>query len=542
MNEANDMQAPINLPPDFRPPLDYPEYPFHGLLRSSAEKHPERTALVHGDRELTFRELEGLSNSCAHALRAAGIRPGDRIALFMPNSAEFEIAFFGGSKAGAIMTPLNSSFKEGEARYQLSDSGARLLVVEESRLPIIEAVRGELPDLHTVIVAGKSESFPDFESWIAGQPPSPPPEPPLDPWEALIALPYSSGTTGMPKGVMLTHRNLVSNYVQFVENHRMTEQDSGLVFLPLYHIYGTMIMGGLVLAGATQVLMERFDVAEALRLVERHRLTLFYGVPPALLAITQYTDLERHDLSSLRYIMSGAAPLPPEVRRRIQERTGVLTFMGYGLTEASPLTHMNPPVEEWVKEASVGPPVSDEEQKVVDIETGEKELSPGEAGELIVRGPQVMKGYWNAPEETALALRDGWLYTGDIARIDEDGYVFILDRQKEMIKFKGFAVAPAELEALLHQHPEVADAAVVGAVEPDAGEIPKAYIVPEPASKPDPEGIMAFIRERVSGYKQIREVEFIDSIPKTGSGKILRRVLRERERESRLSASPQAGT
>ncbi len=533
------MQAPINLPPGFRPPLDYPEYPFHGLLRSSAEKYPEHTALVHGDRELTFRELEGLSDSCAHALRASGIRPGDRIALFMPNSAEFEIAFFGGSKAGAIMTPLNSSFKEGEARYQLSDSGAKLIVVEESRLPIIEAVRGDLPDLHTVIVAGKSESFPDFESWIDGHPPSPPPEPPLDPWEDLIALPYSSGTTGMPKGVMLTHRNLVSNYVQFAENHQMTERDSGLVFLPLYHIYGTMIMGGLVLAGATQVLMERFDVAEALRLVERHRLTLFYGVPPALLAITQYPGLERHDLSSLRYIMSGAAPLPPEVRRRVQERTGVLTFMGYGLTEASPLTHMNPPVEEWVKEASVGPPVSDEEQKVVDIETGEKQLPPGEAGELIVRGPQVMKGYWNAPEETALALRDGWLHTGDIVRIDEDGYVFILDRQKEMIKFKGFAVAPAELEALLHQHPEVADAAVVGVAEPDAGEIPKAYIVPEPASKPDPEGIIAFIRERVSGYKQIREVEFIDSIPKTGSGKILRRVLRERERESRQNASPQ---
>ncbi|MFQ5691944.1 MAG: class I adenylate-forming enzyme family protein, partial [Nitrospinota bacterium] len=272
-----------------------------------------------------------------------------------------------------------------------------------------------------------------------------------------------------------------------------------------------------------------FDVEEALRLVERHRLTVFYGVPPALLAIAQFRDLERYDLSSLRYIMSGAAPLPPEVGRRVQERTGVLTFMGYGLTEASPLTHMNPPVEAWVKAASVGPPVSDEEQKVVDLETGERELPPGEAGELVLRGPHVMKGYWNAPEETARVLRGGWLYTGDIVRVDEDGYVFILDRRKEMIKYKAFSVAPAELEALLHRHPDVADAAVVGKADPEAGEIPKAFIVSKTRPPPDPEAILAFVRERVAGYKQVREVEFIDAIPKSPSGKILRRVLRERE-------------
>ena len=488
--------------------------------------------MIEGEEELTFRELEDLSNACAHALRAAGVGPGDRVALFLPNSAEFEIAFFGGSKAGAVLTPLNPSFKKAETRYQLKDSGARLLVVHGSLLPVIEAVRDDLPDLREVIVVGEAEgsgSYPDFRDWVLAHSSSPPPETPIEPGEDLIALPYSSGTTGLPKGVMLTHRNLVSNYVQFVENHQIVDRDKGLVFLPLYHIYGTMIMGGLVLAGALQVLMRRFAVEEALRLVERHRLTVFYGVPPALLAIAQFPDLERYDLSSLRYIMSGAAPLPPEVRRRVQERTGVLTFMGYGLTEASPLTHMNPPAEEWVKAASVGPPISDEEQKVVDLETGERELPPGEVGELVVRGPHVMKGYWNAPEETARALRDGWLYTGDIVRVDEDGYVFILDRQKEMIKYKAFSVAPAELEALLHQHPKVADAAVIGKADPEAGEVPKAFVVPKTDPPPEAEEIMVFVRERVAGYKQVREVEFIDAIPKSPSGKILRRVLRERE-------------
>jgi long-chain acyl-CoA synthetase len=500
--------------------------------------------VVDGEKELTFRELEGLSNACAHALIEAGIGPGDRVALFLTNSAEFEIAIFGGSKAGAIITPVNPSFKEAEARYQLQDSGAKLLIVDESLLPVIEAVRGELPDLRDVIVVAEeqaAEGYPNFEKWVLVHPPFPPPEVPIVPRDDLIALPYSSGTTGLPKGVMLTHRNLVSNYVQFVASHRMTERDSGLVFLPLYHIYGIMIMGGLVLAGATQVLMPRFETEKALRLVERHRLTLFYGVPPALLAISQLPNLEEYDLSSLRYIMSGAAPLPPEVRRRVQERTGVLTFMGYGLTEASPLTHLNPPVEELVKEASVGPPVSDQDQKVVDLETGEKELPPGDVGELVLRGPQVMKGYWNAPEETARALRDGWLYTGDIVRVDDEGYVFILDRRKEMIKYKGFAVAPAELEALLHQHAEIADAAVIPKADPEAGEIPKAFVVPNKNPPPEPEDVMAFVRERVAGYKQIREVEFIDAIPKTGSGKILRRVLRQKEQDRRPDASQRKG-
>ena len=517
------------LPPLFRPPLDYPEQPLHGHLKVSLARCPDKVALVDGEIELTFRELDHLSNACAHAFLEAGIAKGDRIAIFLPNSAAFEIAFYGASKAGAVVTALNPSYKEGEVRYQLADSGAKLLITEPEKIPLIESVRKDLPDLKEIILWHGGESvYPDFESWILSRPISPPPEPDLDLREDLAALPYSSGTTGLPKGVMLTHRNLVTNHYVFNSNLRITEQDVGLLFLPLYHIFGSLLMGGFTLAGVKQVLMPRFEVEAALRLVEEHRVTLFFTVPPALLAILHHPHLESYDLSSLRFMLSGAAPLPPEVRHQVEKRTGVMTFMGYGLTETAPITHTNPEDKHLIKADSIGPPCSDVEQKIMDTETGERELPVGEAGELVLRGPNVMKGYWKAPEETAQVLRDGWFYTGDIAKVDEEGYVYILDRKKEMIKYKGFSVAPAELEAILHQHPEVADAAVVGKPDAEAGEIPKAFVVPKPEKNPAADALMAFVRDKVAGYKQVREVEFIDQIPKSPSGKILRRILKER--------------
>lgn len=527
------MELSSKLPSSFRSPLQYPEIPFHNILRQTAERLPDKTALVIDEKELTFQELEDLSNAFAHGLMKLEVQKGDRVALFLSNSAAFEVAFFGGSKAGAILTSLNPSYKEEETHYQLEDAGAKVLIVDESLLPIALAAEKNLTSLEEIIVVGNETPPPGclrFDEWLAAQSSDPPPETPIHPAADLVALPYSSGTTGQPKGVMLTHQNLVCNYVQFVENHNITERDAALNFLPLYHIYGTMIMGGMILAGAKQVLMRRFDTERSLELVEKHQVSLFYAVPPALLAISHHPDVEKYNLSSLRYIMSGAAPLPPEIRRRIQERTGALTFMGYGLTETSPVTHMNPAKEEWIKESSIGPPVSDLEQKVVDLETGAQELAVGEIGELVLRGPQVMKGYWNAPEETERVLKDGWFHTGDIVRIDEDGYVYIVDRLKEMIKYKGFGVAPAELEALLHRHPQVADAAVIPKPDSEAGEIPKAFIVPKAGETPNTEDIMDFVRDHVAGYKQIREVEMIDQIPKSPSGKILRRVLRDRER------------
>ncbi len=526
------MERKRRLPKYFRPSLEYPDIPFHGMLEESLRRVPDHVALIFEDEEITFRELEALSNSFAHALRELGVRKGDRVSLFMFNRTEFVIAVYAVSKLGAIFTPLNPTFKEEETLHQHRDSGARVAIVHEDNYPILRAVRGELPELETVVLVGDSsaDGLPLFHELLRDYPPSRPPAPPIAPSEDLIALPYSSGTTGLPKGVMLTHRNLVSNYIQFVANHRVTERDRVIVFLPLYHIFGTMIMGGCIYEGAAQVLMERFNAEECLRLIEKHRVTLFYGVPPALLSLCEYPSLKKFDLSSLRFIASGAASLPPEVRRRLEELTGVPTFMVYGLTEASPVTHMNHFEPDLIEPSSIGPPVSDQPQKVVDPESGE-EVAPGEVGELVVRGPHVMKGYWRDEEETERVLREGWLYTGDLVAMDEDGYVYIKDRKKEMIKYKGFAVAPGEVEALLHRHPAVADCAVTSKPDSEAGEIPKAFVVLKDGARASADEIMAFVAEHVAGYKRVREVEFLDSIPKSASGKILRRVLRDRERE-----------
>jgi acyl-CoA synthetase (AMP-forming)/AMP-acid ligase II len=354
----------------------------------------------------------------------------------------------------------------------------------------------------------------------------------INPREDVAVLPYSSGTTGLPKGVMLTHYNIACNVKQSLAARNLTSNMVSLCVLPFFHIYGmTVLLGAGLALGATGIVMMRFDVEQMLHLVGKHRMTNLFLAPPAVLAMANVPDPSRFDTSSVLAIHSGAAPLVPEVAERVKSIYGCVVSQGYGMTETSPTTNANP--LDRIKVASCGPPVSDTFEKIVSLDTGQ-ELPTGEVGELAVQGPQVMKGYWKAPQETSDCLsQDGWLLTGDIGWLDEDNYLHLLERKKEMIKYKGYQVAPAELEAVLHEHPAVLDAAVIPKPHLEGGEIPKAFVVLREGSEASPEELMAFVAEKVAPYKKIREVEYVTEIPKSAAGKILRRELIERERSKK---------
>jgi long-chain acyl-CoA synthetase len=539
------MATPSLAQPElFRPPLDYPRIPYDRLLTEAAARWPENVAVVFREVSLTHRELESLTNRFARALGELGVGKGDRVCLLTTNCPEYVVAFYAVARVGAVVSPMNPSYREREIEYQLNDADAVAIVVHNDLVPLVEAVRARTPKLRHVITIGPgtpSAATPieRFVTLIGGQPATPP-SPVEIGQEDLVALPYSSGTTGLPKGVMLTHRNLVTNNIQFVASIRMRHGDRLILFLPLYHIYGAMLMGAAVYTGATCVMMDRFEPTECMRLVERHRVSMFFAVPPVLLMLSGWPELKSYDLGSLRLVMVGAAPVAPELSRRFRELTGVPVVQGYGLTEAAPFTHLNPIYDDALNVVeSCGLPAHDTEMKIVDVETGERILAPGEVGEICVRGPQVMRGYWKAPEATAASVRDGWLYTGDIGYADAHGYTFIQDRKKEMIKYKGFGIAPAEIEALLLEHPGVADAAVIGRPDPEAGEVPKAFVVLKVAHAGlTAADLLTFAQGRLAGYKTLHDVEFVQAIPKTPSGKILRRVLKEQE----LHKTPRRGT
>jgi len=500
----------------------------HETLRERSLKEPDRVAIVFENRSLTFADLDAESNRLAHGLRALGLGTGDRLGIFMPNCPEVEIAFYAASKLGAVASPLNSSYRDREVTYQLNDAGVSALITHTKLWPVVEAALPRLVSKLTIVLVGddapvSASNVTSYREVVAGQSDEPPPvcvEP-----DQLVALPYSSGTTGLPKGVMLTHRNLVSNHEQYVSAMRLGPDDCYIVYMPLSHIYGVALMGAGVRSGAKQILLERFDLETVVRLIEEHGVTWFFAVPPILLALANAPGLEPTQFRTVKFAFSAAAPLAPEVARRVETRFGFRIVQGYGLTEAGPATHNNP--LDRIKLESGGVLLADTEHRIVDIETGERALRPGEVGEIIVRGPQVMRGYWNAPEETARALRDGWLYTGDIGWVDDEGYIYIVERKKEMIKYKSFSIAPAELEAVLLEHPDIADCGVTGMPDPDAGEAPKAFIVPRPGRTIDLDALARFVAERVAGYKQIRHFEVIDAIPRTPSGKILRRMLKQ---------------
>lgn len=492
------------------------------MLQQTVRRLPDKVALMTAEGvAYTYAELWASIRGMARALQEEGIRKGDMVGIYAPNSVEYAVALHGALLAGATVTTLNPLYREREVEHQLRDSGAKIVFTLRPLVELVESVKPHLDQLGPI--------FALEDSWqMAMSAPGEPWNIDFDPENDIAVLPYSSGTTGLPKGVMLSHQNLTANIRQTIALGMTGEDAVVLDFLPFYHIYGMMVLlnCGLV-AGATQIILPRFDPTAALNLISEHKVTDLYCVPPVLLALVNLPGLDDFDLSSLRFVMSGAAPLPLEVGRQAADKLNVTVMQGYGMTESSPITNVNP--LDSAREGTVGPPVADTLERVVSLDTGE-EVPPGEVGELLVFGPQVMKGYWNNPAASEETLtEDGWLRTGDIVTADPDGYIRIHDRKKEMIKFKGYQVAPAELESVLMEHPGVKDAAVIPKADDEAGEVPKAFVVPrEPGL--DLDEVRAFVAERVAPYKKIRYIEAVEAIPKNPSGKILRRQLIDQER------------
>jgi len=538
--------------------IDYPEIPLFGLLKNTAEKYPDKTALVYFDREITYKELDLLSDKFATALADLGVKKGDKVAIFLPNTPQFVITYYGAIKTGAIETAISPLYKEREVEHQLNDSEAETIVVLDLLYPIVEKV-WEKTKLKHVIVTGLKDYMPSAKAFLGSllkkipshkvEPktgiyffkdliskyPANPPKVEINSREDLVALQYTGGTTGTSKGAMLTHMNLVSNAIMCAAWLQGTESDETfLAVLPLFHIYGmTTSMNAPIYLAGKSILLPRFEVSSTFQAIQKYRVTVFCGAPTMYAMLLSHPDLGKYDCTSVRFCISGSAPLPPEVQKKFMEVTGGVLVEGYGLTESSPVTHCNPLDKSMktVKVGSIGLPWPDTDAKIMDVETGEKELGVGEVGELVVKGPQMMKGYWKMPDETAAVLRKGWLYTGDIGKMDEDGYFYITDRKKDLIKYKGYSVYPREIEDVLYEHPAVKLCGVIGKPDPVAGEIPKAFVVLKEEATATEKEIMDFVNERVAPYKAIRVLEFRKELPMTLVGKVLRRVLQEEEKQ-----------
>ena len=545
-------------PDGVRKHIDYPEVPLHGLLAGTAEKYPEQIAIVYFNKAMTYRVLNHLSDKFATALDGLGVRKGDKVAIFVPNIPQFVISYYGITKIGAVETAISPLYREREVAHQLNDSEAETVVVLDALYPILEKVLAGTK-VKRVIVTSLREYMPSATAFLGSllrKIPSHkvergpnvyffrellnkyeanPPKVDIDPNGDLVALQYTGGTTGIAKGAMLTHMNLVSNAVSCAEWLRGARGgETFLTVLPLFHIYGmTTGMNAPVFLASTMVMLPRFDAVSTFQAIQKYKVTIFCGAPTMYSMLLAHADCKKHDLRSIRFCISGSAPLPPEVQKNWMEATGGVLVEGYGLTESSPVTHCNPLDRSMktVKVGSIGLPWPDTDAKVMDMETGEKELKTGETGEVAVKGPQVMKGYWKMAEETAAVLRNGWLYTGDIGKMDEDGYFYITDRKKDLIKYKGYSVYPREVEDVIYEHPAVKLCAVIGKLDPVAGEIPKAFVVLKEGRTATAEEIKEFVNSKVAPYKAVREVEFRTELPMTLVGKVLRRVLQEEEKK-----------
>ncbi|WP_426569288.1 4-coumarate--CoA ligase family protein [Streptomyces canus] len=508
------------------------ELPIHDAVLGRAAEFGDQPALVDGTdgTTLTYEQLDRFHRRIAAALAEAGLRKGDVLALHSPNTIAFPTAFYAATRAGATVTTVHPLATPEEFAKQLGDSAARWIVTVS---PLLETARraAELAGgIQEILVCDSAPGHRSLIDMLASA--APEPRITIDPAEDVAALPYSSGTTGMPKGVMLTHRQIATNLAQLEPAIPAGPGDRILAVLPFFHIYGlTALMNAPLRKGATVVVLPRFDLETFLAAIQTHRITGLYVAPPIVLALAKHPAVAQYDLSSLQYVISAAAPLDADLAAACSQRLNLPPVgQAYGMTELSPGTHVVPlGAMRDAPAGTVGKLIAGTEMRIVSLDDPGKDLGVGEPGEILIRGPQIMKGYLNRPDATADMIdTEGWLHTGDIGRVDEDGWLFVVDRVKELIKYKGFQVAPAELEALLLTHPGIADAAVIGVYDDDGNEVPHAYVVRQPTAPDLSEGEIAmFVAERVAPYKRVRHVTFIDAVPRAVSGKILRRRLRE---------------
>ncbi len=550
--------------------VEIPDYPVTQNLINAAEAYSDRTALIFGnvveplgnklmDATMSYQELLDGTYRFAAALQKFGVKPGDRVAVHLPNCPQFVIAYYATLLVGGIVVPCNPQYVGREIEHQLNDSGTETIITLSLTYPTVKGIRDKTP-LKRVIVTNIKEYFPGLLKllftlamekkeghyqdisgdantyWFQDVLTSAPARPSavdID-MEDTAVLMYTGGTTGVPKAAQLTHRNIHANAVQIRAwlPRLVQAEESILTALPLFHSYAmTTCMNLATLTGSTMILIANPRVMmHVLKSINAHGPTLYPGVPAMYVAINNHPELDKFDLSSIRACISGAAPLPVEVQQKFQELTGARLVEGYGLSEATPVTHANPIFGDN-RVGTIGVPFPSTDAKIVDAETGERELETGEVGELVVRGPQVMKGYWRMPTETANTLRDGWLHTGDLGRMDEDGYFQIVDRKKDMILGAGgYNIYPREVEEVLYEHPKIKECAVVGVpVSAEKGERVKAYVVLKEGQTASEEEILEFCRENMAPYKVPSFVETRDELPKTMVGKILRRVLLEEE-------------
>lgn len=534
-------------PPEVPPQLTYPDEPLYASLEEAAAHAGGAIATIFFGAKLTYRKLHDQARRLAAGLLALGLQKGDRVAIMLPNSPQAVIAYYGALMAGAVVVEVNPSYVHRELQHQIKDSGARVIIALDQLYSKVVGL-----DMDHMIFTGLHAYMPIPQRWLAPLKLRPPKltydkmvhrwrellaHPPLarpvqvDPQKDLALLQYTGATTGLAKGCMLTHANLMANVRQvaaWLHKVKPGDRNMTLAALPFFHVYGmTMVMNFMVHIAGTMLLMPKFNAQDALNLIQKYRPRFFPGSPTMYVGINHMRYVKTYRLDSIDVCISGAAPLPVEVQQTFESLTKGRLVEGYGLSEASPVTHANP-IWDRRKEGSIGLPWPDTEVRIVDPETGE-DLPQGEVGEMVVRGPQVMQGYWNLPEATARTLRDGWLYTGDMARMDEDGYFFIVDRMKDVIIAGGFNIYPREVEDVLYLHRGIKEAAVVGIPDEYRGETVKAFVVPKQGYTLDEQEVINHCREYLAGYKVPRQIEFRQDLPKSLVGKVLRRVLREEE-------------